>query len=132
METPPTSAGFCAHDPVRLESSLGTELCFSDLKRKHDFYGTNGGKTFMRGFYLKKEVALICISSKSRRNKIMNECFREIGFGFQKNHFHIYSCLRGKKMPTAGGAVRREQRSVGRESKEIQVWDLRGEAKGFR
>lgn len=35
-------------------------------------------------------------------------------------------------MPTAGGAVRREQRSVGRESKEIQVWDLRGEAEGFR
>ena len=35
-------------------------------------------------------------------------------------------------MPTAGGAVRREQRSVGRERKEIQVWDLRGEAEGFR
>ena len=86
----------------------------------------------MRGSYLKTEVALIYISSKSRRNKIMNECVREVGFGLQKNHFHIYSCLRGKKMPTAGGAVRREQRSVGRESKEIQVWDLRGEVEGFR
>ena len=86
----------------------------------------------MRGSYLKKEVALICISSKSRRNKIMNECFREIGFGSQKNHFHIYRCLRGKKMPTAGRAVRREQRSVGRESKEIQAWDLRGKPEGFR
>lgn len=46
-----------------LESSLGTELQFSDLKLKHDFYEANG-EMFLTGSYLKEEVDLICISSK--------------------------------------------------------------------
>lgn len=62
----------------------------------------------------------------------MNECFREIGFGLWKNHFHIYSCLRGKRCPQQEELLEENRDLVGRESKEIQVWDLRGEAEGFR
>lgn len=60
------SAVFCAHEPGMWESSLGIELQFSDLKLRHDFHGANGGKTFLTGSYLQKEVDLICISSEEK------------------------------------------------------------------
>lgn len=64
IETPTTSAVFCAHEPGMLAFSLGIELQVSNLKLKQDFPGAKGGRKFLTDSYLKEEVDLICIFSE--------------------------------------------------------------------